>query len=1091
MVISKMTALKLKSLARFCPLFLLMALWAGSNMALAQAPLSLNCNQSSFPNTLTANNPYILNCGASGGTGPYVYSLSSGALPPGIGSLQVGQLYIVQGTPTTAGLYPFTVLVTDSTSNTASQAFNITVVSALTSVTPSTLPAGVSATLTLTGAGFTNNSIVYYGGTPVTTLLQNPGQLTALVPAALVVSGNPPVYVHDSSSGANSVAVFVTATGSVVALTSLSPVSVPAGFATFTLTLFGSGFTQGTMVNFGANTLNSTFVSSTQLTVTVPAADLTSAQTANVSVAGSNSLPFVIAAGAAEGVTVNCNPTAGPTTIAVPFTQTCTAVGGTGPFIWTVAGLPAGLQPNTTTGSAITISGTPSTGQVYSYTLQAFDTATSRLGSSSVSGTVGGTYNLTSVSPPSAQLNSASAPLMLAGNGFGPSSVVEFNGNAVATQFVSSNQLTVTLPAADLTTVGEFNIFVSTSGVITNLVPFVVGSVGGVTLSSISPSTTPVDSASIPMTLMGTGFTQGVMVNFGGTSLASTFVSSTQVTTTIPASALTSAQTVNVSVGASNSLPFVITPNTVTLTMLSPTSVSVNSPAFPLTLMGTGFLQGMMVNFGATALASTFVSSTQLTVTIPANLLTTAQMVNVSVGGSNSLPFTITAAGSVTLSSISPTNVPVNSAAFLLTLNGTGFTQGISINFGANSFASNFVNANQITAMIPASALTTAQTVNVSVAGSNSLPFVIAAANGSLTVGCIPSSITITPGSAYTLNCTVSGGTAPYTWMATSLPMGLMLTPGMGGATLVVSGIPANNGVQMFSVTATDSSSPTPLTGTGNVTLTVQVTMLGTKVGVYRGGSAFLEDSNGNDAYDPGIDRFITTFSGPGGPIAGDLPVTGDWTGDGRAKVGIYRSSTGQWFLDANNNGILDAGDFTYGFGGVTGDIPVTGDWQNFGKTCIGLFRQGFFWVLDLNCDGQFEGVLDAAFPFGGVSGDVPVTGAWNGIGTRVGVVRKYAPGGVPTGNPFYWVLDGGPANAGSSPANHQPGFTFAFGGLTGDEFVTGDWTNTGVTAAGVYRSGFWVLDAALPSAPQPSHIPGLTFGYGGVAGDIPITGKW
>jgi hypothetical protein len=121
----------------------------------------------------------------------------------------------------------------------------------------------------------------------------------------------------------------------------------------------------------------------------------------------------------------------------------------------------------------------------------------------------------------------------------------------------------------------------------------------------------------------------------------------------------------------------------------------------------------------------------------------------------------------------------------------------------------------------------------------------------------------------------------------------------------------------------------------------------------------------------------------------------------------------------------------------------------------------------------------------------VPVTGAWTGVATRVGVVRKYAPNGVPQGNPFLWVLDGGAANAGNAPANHPPGITFGFGGLAGDVFVTGDWYGTGASSAGVYRAGFWVLDAAAPSAPQVSHVPGLTFGYGGLAGDVPVTGRW
>jgi hypothetical protein len=298
-------------------------------------------------------------------------------------------------------------------------------------------------------------------------------------------------------------------------------------------------------------------------------------------------------------------------------------------------------------------------------------------------------------------------------------------------------------------------------------------------------------------------------------------------------------------------------------------------------------------------------------------------------------------------------------------------------------------------------------------------------------------------------------------------------------------------GTHTITVSATDGD-PSPDTGSASVTVTVAANMMGAKVGVFRNGVSFLEDTNGNAVYDAGVDRFITNFTGPGGFLTGDYPVVGDWTGDGHAKVGIYRSSTGKWYLDSNNNGVLDAGDLTYSFGGVAGDVPFVGDWAGLGKSCVGLFRSGFLWVLDLNCNGSFDGIAaDASFPFGGISGDVPVVGAWSGGTTRVGVVRKYAPAGVPIGNPFYWVLDGSNANAGSQPANHQPGYAFAFGGLAGDAFVTGDWVTAGTSSAGVFRGGLWVLDAAIPSAPQASHVNGTIFGYGGVTGDVPVTGKW
>jgi hypothetical protein len=308
---------------------------------------------------------------------------------------------------------------------------------------------------------------------------------------------------------------------------------------------------------------------------------------------------------------------------------------------------------------------------------------------------------------------------------------------------------------------------------------------------------------------------------------------------------------------------------------------------------------------------------------------------------------------------------------------------------------------------------------------------------------------------------------------------------------------PIKPGTHTLTVTATDfDSQAAPDSGSASVTITSQNVLgpLASRAGVFRNNVSFLEDTNGNEVYDAGTDRFLPGFTGPGGFLTGDIPVTGDWTGDGKTKVGIYRSTTGQWFLDFTNDGILNAGDATYGFGGVAGDMPFVGDWMGIGKSCIGIYRPGgSVWLLDLNCNGVFENTpTDAFFPFGGLPGDVPVVGNWYAARTQVGVVRKYAPAGVTQGEPFLWVPDAGAANAGNLPANHPtaPG-PFAFGGLPGDVFVTGDWYLTGYSSAGVYRNGFWVLDAAPAFAGQAYHLPGVTFGYGGAAGDVPVVGKW
>jgi len=75
---------------------------------------------------------------------------------------------------------------------------------------------------------------------------------------------------------------------------------------------------------------------------------------------------------------------------------------------------------------------------------------------------------------------------------------------------------------------------------------------------------------------------------------------------------------------------------------------------------------------------------------------------------------------------------------------------------------------------------------------------------------------------------------------------------------------------------------------------------------------------------------------------------------------------------------------------------------------------------------------------------------------------------------------------AGSAAATHQPASgAFAYGGLTGDVFVTGDWKNSGISTAGIYRSGIWILDLS------GQHTGDTFFGYGGLSIDVPVPGKW
>jgi hypothetical protein len=145
-------------------------------------------------------------------------------------------------------------------------------------------------------------------------------------------------------------------------------------------------------------------------------------------------------------------------------------------------------------------------------------------------------------------------------------------------------------------------------------------------------------------------------------------------------------------------------------------------------------------------------------------------------------------------------------------------------------------------------------------------------------------------------------------------------------------------------------------------------------IGVYRSGQWFI-DANGNGVYDPPADTHVASFG-----HSNDFPVPEKWGAPpiSSCVVGVFRS--GQWLLDRNGSGTWDGpegGDLLYNFG-QDGDIPVVGDWNDDRKPDIGVYRNGT-WFLDLNNNGVHEPGIDAQFSFG-VSTDQPVVGLWSAM---------------------------------------------------------------------------------------------------------------
>jgi len=89
----------------------------------------------------TVGTPYALTFAADGGTAPYAWSVSTGALPPG---LSLGAHGALGGTPTSPLTANFTVQVVDASTSVASKAFTLTInAGTLAILTPSPLADGV------------------------------------------------------------------------------------------------------------------------------------------------------------------------------------------------------------------------------------------------------------------------------------------------------------------------------------------------------------------------------------------------------------------------------------------------------------------------------------------------------------------------------------------------------------------------------------------------------------------------------------------------------------------------------------------------------------------------------------------------------------------------------------------------------------------------------------------------------------------------------------------------------------------------------------------------------------------------------------
>jgi len=713
---------------------------------------------------------------------------------------------------------------------------------------PSVAVAGPDFTLIVNGANFANGATVLFNGLPRVTTFVNSGQVTAAIFARDVdLVGTRSVVVTNPVPGggvSNTVTFNVTGSNPLPVITTLSPANGISGTQAFTLTVNGTGFDSASTVTFGGTARATTFVSPTQLTVAILAADIASAGTPAVIVTNpapgggpSNSVAFTVtspvptltsitpttvAAGSGQqvllvqgtnfvnGCTVNFGSVAEITVFQNPF------------FVIAIINDTDVANPGTPLVTITNPGGSPSNGLTFTIT---------------GTGTGNPLPSISALSPTGATAGSSAFTLTVTGANFVSGATVNFNGTARTTTFGSATQLSAAISAADVAAVGTPAVSVTNptpGGGTSNSINFNISVANNPapTITSLTPSATTAGGATFSLIVNGTNLISTSTVNFNGSPRATTFNSGTQVTATILATDIATAGTASITVinpapggGTSAAATLAINNPFPTVTTLLPTSALAGGASFTLTVNGTAFLSNSVVNFNHIARATSFVNSTQLTATILATDIAAAgsQLVDVTnpaPGGGTATAVTFQVNNPApTVTTLSPTTIAAGSTAFTLTVTGTNFVTGATASFGGVTRGTTVQSSTQLTIQIlpidvatvgtPAVTVTnptpgggTSNSVNFNVtAPQNPVPTISSLSPTGVVVSSGALTLTVT-GTNFVSTSVVNFGGSPRT---TSFVSATQLTAAILSTDVISIGTPA--------ITVT---SPTPGGGTSN-----------------------------------------------------------------------------------------------------------------------------------------------------------------------------------------------------------------------------------------------------------------------------------
>lgn len=318
-----------------------------------------------------------------------------------------------------------------------------------------------------------------------------------------------------------------------------------------------------------------------------------------------------------------------------------------------------------------------------------------------------------------------------------------------------------------------------------------------------------------------------------------------------------------------------------TLTAISPESVNAGSSATALTVTGSGFISGSVVRVDGVDISTVLASSTQLTATVPAALLTSTTRLNITVfnpapggGVSGAKTLTVLSTKLPAITSISPANGGAGATVSAI-LTGNDLLGASAITFGGTG----------VTGTITAVASATSMTVSILVSSG--------AAPGARGV-----TVTTPAGTSAIFNSFIVG-TVPVISDAAAAPSGISqnVAPLLGRQfTLTVSGqnfvssSQVIGGSTALSTTFVSASQLTAVVPASLLTVPADVSIKVSNPGPLESNASTLRvvqrgDINGNRSVNIG-DALVTALT-VGGVIKPSLPLAvGDANLSGATNIG-------------------------------------------------------------------------------------------------------------------------------------------------------------------------------------------------------------